>query len=110
MKSKTARKAGSATKIVAAFDSTAINAALERLLDLSWTEANQQAIKREVGAGNYLKIQEIISFVSNQDAWLNDYSISSAADKAGGKLSQHYSRLSSLSVFKIITQATHGWR
>lgn len=95
---------------VEALDYAVINIALEQHLDLAWTETNQKAIKREVGLGNYLKIQEIISFTSNQDAWLNDYSVSSAADKVGGKLSQHYPMLSSLSVFKIINQATYGWR
>jgi len=97
-------------KLVTAPDYAIINAALKQRLDLAWTEANQKAIGREVGSGNYLKIQEIISFTSNQDAWLNDYSVSSAADKVGGKLSQHYPMLSPLSVFKIINQATCGWR
>ena len=87
-----------------------INTALEKHLDLAWTLENQKAIKREVGVENYLKIQEIISFTSNQDAWLNDYSVSSAADKVGGKVSQHYPMLSPLTVFKIINQATYGWR
>ena len=91
-------------------DYALINAALEQHLDLAWTEASQKAIKREVGLGNYLKIQEIISFTSNQDTWLNDNSLSSAADKVGGKLSQHYPMLSPLAVFKIINQATYGWR
>jgi hypothetical protein len=90
-------------------DYPVINAALEKYLDLVWTSENQKAIKREVGVGNYLKIEEIISFTSNQDAWLNDYNVSSAADKVGGKLSQHYSMLSSLAVFRVISQATHGW-
>lgn len=93
-----------------AADYAVINTALEKHLDLAWTLENQKAITREVGVENYLKIQEIISFTSNQDAWLNDYSVSSAADKVGGKLSQHYPMLSPLAVFKIINQATYGWR
>lgn len=87
-----------------------INAALEQRLDLAWSETNQKAIKREVGPQHYLKIQEIISFTSNQEAWLNDYSVSSAADKVRGKLTQHYPMLSPLAVFKIINQATYGCR
>ena len=91
-------------------DYVAINAALEKHLDLSWTFQNQQAIKRDVGAVNYLKIGEIISFTSSQDAWLTDYSVSSAADKVSGKLGQRYPELSPLAVFKITNQATYGWR
>lgn len=97
-------------KPTAPADYAAINRALERHLDLAWTEANQQTIKREIGPDNFVKVQEIMSFTSNQDAWLNDYSLSSAADKVSGKLSQRYPLLSPGAAFRIINQATYGWR
>ena len=87
-----------------------INQALENQLDLAWTKANQQAIRARVGTVEFQKIEEIIAFTSNQDAWLQDGSISSAADKVAGNLSQHYPPLSPLAIFKIINQATCGWR
>lgn len=110
MKPKAKGRPVLATTLAAKPDYTAINAALEQHLDLAWTEANQRAIKSEVGPGNYRAIQEIISFTSNQDAWINDYSVSSAADKVSGKLSQQYPMLSPSAIFRIINQATYGWR
>jgi hypothetical protein len=61
-------KAPDAVGKARAADYAVINTALEKHLDLAWTLENQKAIKREVGVENYLKIQEIISFTSNQDA------------------------------------------
>jgi len=92
------------------FDDAVISAALEQHLDLAWTAKNQEAIRQEVGAGNYARIEEILTFVSNQDAWLNAANLSSAADTVAGKLSQHYPGLSPLAGFKIVNQATYGWR
>jgi hypothetical protein len=93
-----------------AADHVAINAALEEELDLAWTEKNQAAIQRRLGAANYAYVQEIIAFTSNQEAWLNDASLSSAADKVSGRLSQRYPSLTPAAIFKIVNQATYGWR
>lgn len=91
-------------------DYAAINVVLEKQLDLAWTGKNQRSLERSVGSRNYGKIREIISFASNQEAWLNASSLSGAADIVSGKLSQYYPQLSSLAVFKIVSQATYGWR
>src|SRR5580765_6169504 len=98
----------SARKVRTPPDYAAINAVIERHLNLAWTKANQQFIQKCVGAEEFRKIEEIISFTSNQDAWLQDNNISSAADKVAGKLSQQYPLLSERAVFKIINQATYG--
>jgi len=100
----------SARKVLTSPDYAAINAAIERHLDLACTTASQKAIQHCVGAEEFRKIEEIISFTSNQDAWLQDNNLSSAADKVAGTLSQQYPLLSERAVFKIINQATYGWR
>lgn len=92
------------------FDDAAISGALEKYLELSWTKQNQKAIRREIGPGNYSRIEEILSFASNQDAWLNANNLSAAADIVSGKLSQRYPRLSPLAVFKIVNHTAYGWR
>lgn len=109
MKKKT-KPVPTAGKNVQVFDDSVISAALEKYLDLAWTGEKQKIIRNEVGAANYARIEEILAFVSNQDAWLNAANLSSAADVVSGKLSQHYPGLSALAVFKIISQATYGWR
>jgi len=93
-----------------AFDDAAISAAVERHLDLGWSAATQKLIRKKVGAVNFARIEEIIAFVSNQEAWLNSASLSSAADAVTAKLNQQYPRLSPLAAFKIVNQATYGWR
>lgn len=95
---------------IGAIDYVAINAILEKELDLALTTKNQALLKRSVGPANYCKIEEIISFASNQDAWLNSNNLSAAADIVSGKLSQHYPQLSPMAAFKIVNQATYGWR
>jgi hypothetical protein len=100
----------SARKALTSRDYTAINAAIERHLDLACTNASQEAIQHCVGAEEFRKIEEIISFSENQDAWLQDNNLSSAADKVAARLSQEYPLLSERAVFKIINQATYGWR
>ena len=107
---KTKQRLKVATAANENIDYTAINAVLEKQLDLAWTDANQRSLQRSVGPENYGRIREIISFASNQDAWLNASNLSSAADTVSGKLSQQYPQLSSLAVFKIVNQATYGWR
>ena len=107
---KTKSKPASLAKVIAPPDYAVLNAALEQELDLAWTAANQARLKRRVGPVNFAKLEEIISFVSNQEAWLNDPSLSSAADKVEGKLSQYYPSLSPGAIFKVVNQATYGWR
>ena len=91
-------------------DAAAINATLERDLDLARTDSNLQAIKRAVGPIHFRMIEAILSFASNQDAWLNDRDLSSAADKVTGRLSQTFPWLSPRAVFKIVSQTSFGWR
>lgn len=105
-----AKPATANKKATALFDDAVISAALEKSLDLAWTSENQKLIRREVGKKNHARLEEILAFVSNQDAWLNASTLSSAADTVAGKLSQHYPRLSALARFKIVNQATYGWR
>ena len=47
---------------------------------------------------------------SNQDAWLQANNVSAAADNVSGRLSQTYPLLSEMAVFRIISQATYGFR
>ena len=65
----------SARKVLTSPDYAAINAAIERHLDLACTTASQKAIQHCVGAEEFRKIEEIISFTSNQDAWLQDNNV-----------------------------------
>jgi hypothetical protein len=93
-----------------ALDYAAINAALEKHLGLALTESTLETIKRSVGGGEFEKIKEILAFTSNQDAWLQANNVSAAADTVSGRLSQTYPFLSELAVFRLISQATYGWR
>jgi len=106
---KTKSQTSTATPPRAA-DYAVINAALERHLDLAWSAANQNLLKRKVGPKNFSMIQEIISFSSNQDAWLNAPSLSAAGDNVGGRLTRQYPLLSPTAILKIINQASYGWR
>ena len=108
---KRQKKTGPGTKAPAqAPDYGAINAALEKHLGLALTESSLAKIKRSVGAGEYEKIKEILAFTSNQDAWLQANNVSAAADNVSGRLSQTYPLLSEMAVFRIISQATYGFR
>ena len=91
-------------------DYGAINAALEKHLGLALTESTLETIKRSVGAGEFEKIKEILAFTSNQEAWLQANTLSAAADNVSGRLSQAYPLLSEMAVFRIISQATYGFR
>ncbi len=107
MKAKSGKPADRAVEVV---DYVTINRAVEKALDLTWTGKNQALLKKQVGAANYRKLEEITAFVSNQDAWLGASNLSAAADVVAGKLSQHFPQLSQVAVFKIVNQATYGWR
>src|SRR5258706_13760048 len=89
-------------------DYAAINAALEKHLGLALTESSLEKIKRSVGSREFEKVEEILTFTSNQDAWLQAHNLSAAADTVSGRLSQTYPLLSELAVFRIISQATYG--
>jgi hypothetical protein len=87
-----------------------INAALEEHLGLALTGVSLENIKRCVGDDEFQTIQEIIAFASNQEVWLQANDLSAAADTVSGRLRQTYPLLSELAVFRIIGQATYGWR
>lgn len=112
MKSKTKvkRRATATTRTASAADWAVINTSLEQYLDLASTEANQNTLQRTAGQDNFLKIQEIISFVSNQNDWVSAHTLSSAADLVAAKLSRHYPLLSPKACFLLLNQATYGWR
>jgi hypothetical protein len=83
---------------------------LEKHLDLAWSELNQKRLQREVGPVNFSKIQEILSFVSNQDAWLTAPNLSSAGDRVHAMLNRQYPWLSPNASFRLVNHATYGWR
>lgn len=108
MKRKT--KAHAAAKPATPANFAAINAAIEKHLDLGLSEKTLQVMEQELGSVNFIKFREIVSFASNQSAWMDENNLSSAADKVEGKLSQHYPSLSPHAIFRIVSQATYGWR
>lgn len=110
MKTKSKPLRADKNRRVQIFDDAVISAALEKHLDLAWTKKNQDAIRREVGAGNYARIEEILAFASGHEAWLSANNISAATDTVSAKLSQSYPQLSTSAVFRIVSQAAYGWR
>ena len=77
---------------------------------MAFTASTLEQIKCRVGDDDFKTIQEILAFTSNRDVWLQAGNLSAAADIVAGRLRQTYPLLSELAVFRIISQATYGWR